>query len=158
MSGCSDTAANRMMDNAGLSGEPVSCVRPESEAEENGAGDITVMSNDQSVQSLPLQATRSSIAHDHILQCPAACHAPCSCGWQASSVIPLLSIADPKAAASGPGQSDGSLSSNVAAAMQSVNAEAAAAAQDTPKALGLASAKGQALPADVDPSVRRVGC
>ena len=69
--GCSDTAANRMMDNAGLSGEPVSCIRPESEAEENGAGDITVMSNDQSVQSLPLQAARSYIADDHILQCPA---------------------------------------------------------------------------------------
>ena len=70
----------------------------------------------------------------------------------------LLSIADPKAAASGSGQSDGSLSSNVAAAMQSVNAEAAAAGQDTSEALGLASAKGQAPPAAVDPSVRRVGC
>lgn len=144
------------MDNAGLSGEPVSCIRSESEAEENGAGDITVMSNDQSVQSLPLQATRSSIAHDHILQCPAACHAPCSCGRPASSVLLLLSNADPNAAASGSGQPDGSLGSNVAAAMQSVNAEAAAAGQDTSKALGLASAKGQAPPADVDPSVGRL--
>jgi protein phosphatase 1G len=93
----SDTAANRMMDSAGLPGEPVSCTRPESEAEENGA--------------------------------------------------------DPKAAASGAGQSGGSLSSNVAAAMQSVNAEAAAAGQDSSEALGLSSAKGQAPPADVDPTV-----
>ena len=85
------------------------------------------------------------------------CLIPCSCCRQMSSVFLLHSIADPKAAAASSGQSDGSLSSNVAAAMQSVNAEAAAAGQDTSEALGLAPTKGQAPPADVDPSVRCLG-
>ena len=61
-SDCSDTAANRMMDNAGLAGEPVSCVRPDSEAEENGAGDSTATSNSRFGAS---HKTESTCNHRH---------------------------------------------------------------------------------------------